>query len=83
MISKVFSIYDSKAEAYLPPFMMKSKGEVIRALSSLIADPQHNFCKYPEDFTLFELGTFDDATAKYDLLLTPVSIGVLIEFKRE
>jgi len=82
MILKVFGIYDSKAEAYLPPFMMKSKGEAIRALTSHVEDPQHNFCKYCEDFTLFEFGSWDDSTGKYDLLPTPHSIAVLIELKR-
>ena len=77
MILKVFGIFDSKVEAYLPPFMMKSKGEAIRALSNHLADPQHNFCKYAEDFTLFELGSWDDSNAKYDLLPTPHSIGLL------
>ena len=52
MIVKVFGIYDSKAEAYLPPFFMKSKGEAIRAITAHVNDSQHNFCKYAEDFTL-------------------------------
>lgn len=82
MILKVFGIYDSKVEAFLPPFMMKSKGEAIRALSSHVNDPQHNFCKYSEDFTLFELGSWDDSNAKYSLLETPHSLGLLIEFKQ-
>lgn len=83
MVLKVFGIYDSKAEAYLPPFFMKSKGEAIRALTSHVCDPQHNFSKYAEDFTLFELGSWNDSTSKFDLLPTPHSLGVLIEFKRE
>lgn len=82
MIYKIFGIYDSKAEAYLPPFNMKSKGEAVRAVSELANDPKHNFCKYASDFTLFELGSWDDATAKFDLLSTPHSLGVLIEFVR-
>lgn len=81
MIMKVFGIYDSKTEAYLPPFFMQSKGAAIRAISSHVSDPQHNFCKYAADFTLFELGTWDDANSKFDLHNTPNSLGVLIEFK--
>jgi hypothetical protein len=79
---KVFGIYDSKAEAYLPPFFVKSKGEAIRAITSHVMDEHHNFCKYAEDFTLFELGSWDDSTAKFELLATPHSLGVLVEFKR-
>lgn len=83
MLVKVFGIYDSKAEAYLPPFFMKSKGEAIRAITAHVNDAQHNFCKYSEDFTLFELGSFDDSNGKFELLLTPHSLGVLIEFRKD
>lgn len=78
---KVFAIYDSKAEAYLPPFFMKSKGEAIRALTSHVNDPQHNFNKYAADFTLFELGSWDDSNTTFELHHTPHSLGILIEFK--
>lgn len=82
MLLKVFCIYDSKAEAYLQPFFYKTKGEALRALSAVVDDPQHTFCKYAMDFTLFELGTYDDSSAKFDLLATPHSIAVLQELKR-
>jgi len=82
MKMKVFGIYDSKASAYLPPFMMKTIGEAERALQSHVNDPEHNFSKYAEDFTLFELGSWDDATAKYELHPSPQSIGLLLHYKR-
>ncbi|QGH72128.1 MAG: DNA binding protein [Microviridae sp. ctjWc39] len=82
MLLKVFTIYDSKAEAYLQPFFLKNKGEAIRALTDIVAKPDHNFCKYPEDFTLFELGVFDDSTSRFELYDTPHSVCVLIELKR-
>lgn len=78
---KIFAIYDSKAEAYLPPFFMKSKGEALRALASHVNDPQHNFSKYAEDFTIFEIGSWDDSNSKFDLHNTPHSLGLLQEFK--
>ena len=83
MLLKVFGIYDSKAEAYLQPFFMKSKGEAIRALTALVNDKDHNFGKYSEDFTLFELGSWNDANATFEMLHTPHSMGVLMEFKKE
>jgi len=81
MEMKIFGIYDSKAEAYLAPFFMKSKGEAIRALTSHVNDSKHNFSIYSEDFTLFELGSWDDSNAVFTLHNTPYSLGVLIEFK--
>lgn len=83
MYMKVFGIYDSKTEAYLPPFFVRTNGDAIRAVSSHVNDEKHNFCKYASDFTLFELGGWDDTTAKFDLLSTPHSLGLLHEFKRQ
>ena len=51
---------------------MKSKGEAIRAITAHVNDPEHNFCKYAEDFTLFELGSWDDSNCIFDLLKTPI-----------
>ena len=36
MIVKVFGIYDSKAEAYLPPFFMKSKVRLFVLLQHML-----------------------------------------------
>ncbi len=81
VITKIFGIYDSKVGAYLQPFFMQSPGAAIRALTDLVRDPTHNFAKYSEDFTLFELGSYDDVNSKFDLLNTPHSLGILVEFK--
>lgn len=84
MISKVFVIYDSKAEAYLPPFFMKSKGEAIRAVTAVANDGSSNFSKYAADFTLFELGTFDDADGEFSMYPAgKQSIACLIELKKD
>jgi len=78
---KVFTVYDSKAECYLQPFCAVSRGAAIRMFTDSANNEQHQFSKYPADFTLFELGDYDECTAKYTLLPTPVSLGLAIEFK--
>ena len=75
MILKVFSIYDSKAEAYLQPFFMANKGTAIRAIVDLLGKPDHQFAKYPADFTLFELGEYDDSSGRMLPHSTPLSIA--------
>jgi hypothetical protein len=77
---KIYSVYDSKVEAYLQPFFMQAKGAAIRAFSDTVQDSSNNFGKHPEDYTLFELGTWDDTNASYVPHSTPISIGVGIEF---
>lgn len=80
MILNIFSIYDSKAEAYMQPFFMKTKGEAVRAFSDLVRDPQSMVSKHPEDYVLFEIGSFDDQKAEICVLDSPRSLGVAIEY---
>lgn len=79
---KIFSIYDSKAEAYLQPFFMMSKGQAMRAFDTAVNTAGDNFCKYAADYTLFELGEFDDTHAIFTTLNAPVSICNGIELKK-
>lgn len=80
MINKMFVVFDCKAEAYLQPFFMQASGQAIRAWIDLVNDKTTQFSKHPEDYTLFELGTYDDSCAKFDVYATPKSLGVAIEF---
>lgn len=77
----MFSIYDIKAEAYLKPFYMQSKGQAIRAFTESLQDPESGMGKWPADFTLFELGEFDDACGRFSPLEANLSVGNGLEFK--
>lgn len=60
---RIFTVHDSKADAYLPPFYMRTKGEAIRAFETTVKDTNSQFNKYPADYTLVELGEFDEQSA--------------------
>lgn len=77
---KMFSIFDSKVQAYMAPVFLRSTGEAERAFSASVADQSSNFCKFPEDFTLFEVGSWDDQTCVVDLLPTPHPVAKAIQF---
>lgn len=80
MIRKIYCVYDAKAEAYLQPFFCDSKGLAIRGFTDEVNKPTSPFNKWAADFTLFELGSFDDSSAKFLLHSTPISVGVALEF---
>lgn len=80
MLSKVYTVYDSKTEAYMQPFFMAAKGAAIRAFSDLVNDPQHTFGKHPGDYVLFEIGTYEDVSALLVAYPAPQSLGVGLEF---
>ena len=63
---KVFSVYDSKAEAYLPPFFLPQSAMAIRTFSDCANSMDHQFGRHPEDYTLFLLGEWDDGTASFE-----------------
>lgn len=83
MITKLFSVYDSKSEAYMQPFHAPSKGAAIRSFSDCLSDPSHPFAKHPGDYSLFELGSYDDSTASFSILEAKLSLGCGLDFKRE
>lgn len=68
---KVFTVRDSKAEIYSPPFYSKTHGEAERNFRELANDQKSMVSKYPQDFDLYFLGTYDDSVGKMDILDTP------------
>ena len=55
----IFSIYDSKAVSHLPPFFLPTKAMALRTFTECANNPEHQFGRHPEDYTLYEHGTFD------------------------
>jgi len=70
MEHKIFSIYDQKAYAYLPPFTLPHADMAERTFMDCINSSDHAFGRNPADYTLFELGTYDDNKA----LITPYEV---------
>lgn len=65
MIMKVFALRDSKAKCFGPPFYMQERAMAIRALSDLVKDGTQMAARHPEDFTLYQLGEYDDFTGVF------------------
>ena len=80
-MQKIFTVYDEKAEAYLPPFFLNTNGEAIRAITDCVNDLNHQFGKHPSDYTLFSLGTYDPQSGTFENEKAP--LGNLLEFKTQ
>lgn len=59
---KAFSIKDSKAEVYLAPFFKPVHGEAERYFHKLVNDKQTMMHDYPEDYSLWYVGEYDEHT---------------------
>lgn len=70
-VKLVFSVYDSKAEAFLPPFIAVNRGIAMRSFLDTIAQEGHPFRIHAGDFSLFLLANYDEANGSFDNLLAP------------
>lgn len=80
MIHSMFSVYDQKAEAFLPPFMMPKAQQAQRIFSDCVNSSDHQFAAHPEDYTLFHIGNFDDESGVLHPKPTPTSMGLGLEY---
>lgn len=77
---KLFSVYDSKAGAFIQPFFSQSTGTAVRAFEQAANDEDHYFHQFAGDYTLFELGSFEQETAKFEIHSSPINLGLAITF---
>lgn len=75
MIFLQFTVYDQKAAAYLPPFILPRAEQALRTFSDCCQSNDHQFGNHPEDYTLFRLGTFNDETGEIVSELAPIVIA--------
>lgn len=75
---KIFSVYDSKIQAYNTPFYLRTSGDAIRGWTTAVNDETTQFNKHPEDFTLFEIGEYDDLTGDISQLPAKHSLSTAL-----
>lgn len=73
-MKKLFTVHDGKSGGYLDPFCADTNGVAVRMFTDIVADPRSVFNKHPEDFVLFELGTFDPHAGRVEMLAAPVAL---------
>lgn len=72
----ICSIRDSKAEAWLAPMTFQSQAAAVRAFQDAVNSRDHQMAAHPEDYTLFELGTFDERTGRIVLGASAQSLAL-------
>lgn len=81
-MTKIYTVHDAKAAAFLPIFTARANGEAIRSFSEAINSADHQFAKHAADFTLFEIGKFNDETGVIEAIV-PLSLGNGVDFKNQ
>lgn len=79
----MFTIYDSKAQAYLPPFFLHAEQIAMRTFGDCVNDPKHQFGLHPEDYTLWHIGSFDDSNSIVKMEKHNLNLGVGLEYVKK
>jgi len=63
-------VRDSAADAYGVPMFVPTVGIAVRSFTDGVnrAEAENQLYQHPEDFVLYEAGTFDDQTARIEML---------------
>lgn len=64
----ICAIRDRAADAFGRPMFSAALGQAIRSFVDEVnrSDPNNQLAAHPDDFDLYQLGTFDDSTGMFD-----------------
>lgn len=79
MTTRFFTVFDSAAGLYLEPFSAPTAEVAIRGFRQAVNKADHQFNLYPDDYTLFEIGSFDPESGEI-MGITPHSLGNALTF---
>lgn len=77
----VYSVFDSKVGMYAQPFFMRTKAEALRGWQTVANDPETNIAKFPEDYSLFELGEYDEERGAFMNHPAPLNLGLASQYQ--
>jgi len=83
VIQQAFAVFDSKAKVFFVPFFCPSVAVATRAFGTAANDPQTQISKYPEDFTLFQIGEFNDEDGSLRPFPQHINLGLAAQYVRE
>jgi hypothetical protein len=81
MKSLIVAVYDKKAQFFDKPVLTQNQETAIRMITTTVTNPDAQglqMVKTPEDFALYELGTFDDNRGFIDAENSPIHITDVI-----
>lgn len=80
MTLKVYSVFDSKAGAFLQPFFCVNRAVALRSFMTAVQDERSEFHRYAADFTLFEVGEWDQMDGKLSCFDVKENLGLASQY---
>lgn len=84
MIYQIVSVHDRAILGFGRPIFVAALGQAIRSFQDEMnrAAPDNEMERHPDDYDLFHLGSFDDATGQMYNLAAPLQIAIGKQMKR-
>ena len=79
MITELFSVFDLAAKRFIDPFTGPTVEFALRGFKEACETEGHQFRKFPEDYVLYHIGTFDQQTGNTNVF-DPRKIGMASSF---
>lgn len=77
----LFAVFDVKMKLFTSPFCARNVDSAIRQFADMCSNPQIPFGKHPEDYVLYELGTFDLEDGLLEALKAPHVVSKALDFQ--
>lgn len=77
---KVFSVYDVKAEAYLPPWVAQTTAVALRRFEATAGEPNSDFARFAADYTIFEIGEWNEDNGSIVMYEAKHNLGTALQF---
>jgi hypothetical protein len=75
MIRQIYAVYDLTANTYCNPFVMVNDETALREFATAANDPQSLLFKYPTEYALYRIASFDFDSGEVKPCL-PTSLGI-------
>ena len=75
----LYTVFDSKANAFLPPFTAPTDLVAQRMVGDACKDATHPWAMHPGDYTLYAIGKWDEVTGDITPAQSPVALGTCLQ----
>lgn len=82
MKTLICAVYDYKSDTYGDLKQFQNRPEAMRALQLSVKNQKEStLAQFPQDFGLFELGTYDNLNAEFEIHPKPSLICNAVDYK--
>jgi len=71
---QAYSVHDVKSESFAAPFFVPKEGIAVRVLTQMVADERTDVSKFPADYFLYHVGSYDTDKAVLESLSPVVMV---------